>query len=208
VDAANTYFLRAGVDKSRFEFVVGDALQTLSEREIRVDTAFVLGLFYHLDYHINLMGKLWETGAQSMIVDTLTSPDRNKVDRFNNTIAFIRENTAPNENAANEIYPGARLSIVGYPSRNFMRMAFGAFGFSFEEVEWIQPLRRWGNEGLGDYEDHSRGTFVANRSDAVPQTPDVPVPQAAAPSMLRGLFAGVLRRAASRIDRRVLDEGN
>lgn len=42
----------------------------------------------------------------------MTSPDRHKVDRFNNTIAFIRENTVPNENASNEIYPGARLSLV------------------------------------------------------------------------------------------------
>ena len=84
VEGANAHFLRAGVDQSRFEFIVGDALQTLSEREIRVDTAFVLGV-YHLDYHVELIGKLRETGAQSIIIDTLTSPDRRKFDRFNNT---------------------------------------------------------------------------------------------------------------------------
>jgi cyclopropane fatty-acyl-phospholipid synthase-like methyltransferase len=200
VESANAHFSDAGVDASRYEFIVGDALEVLSSREIRVDTAFVLGIFYHLDYHVSLLGKLRETGAETMIVDTLTSPDRHEADNFNNTIAFIVEATDPNENASNEIYPGAHLSLVGHPSRNFMHTAFGAFGYSFAEIDWSKPIQRWGNSGIGDYETGTRGTFVATRSDRVGWPHQVAPPSGAASLSLRHVVAHQLRRVANRLD--------
>ncbi len=166
VQAAQEHFAAREIPPAKYSFVVGDALSTLGEKSPQADVVLVLGVFYHFSYHVELLKQLRATGAQTIIIDTLVSPD-GPPNRFENSIGFIAEAVDDVSNASNEIYPGAGVSIVGFPSRRAMAFLFNAFGYDLKEIDWTPYVAKWGVDGIQDYQDRSRGTFVANRlSDA------------------------------------------
>lgn len=189
VDAANGHFQASGVPSSKYSFIVGDALATLTERAIKVDVVLLFGVFYHFSYHVELLRQLRATDAETIIVDTLVSPEGPQ-GRFANSISFITEPVDDVSNASNEIYPGAGQSIVGFPSRAAMSFLFNAFGYELRETDWAPYVEKWGLDGLQDYKDRSRGTFVATRLDdaaakrALAETARYQTPAPAAPSLL------------------------
>jgi hypothetical protein len=166
VTAAQGHLAAKSVDPTTYGFVVGDALSSLAEGSLQAEVLLVLGVFYHFSYHVELLEQLRATGAQTIIIDTLVGPPGPQ-GRFANSISFIAEPVDDVSNASNEIYPGAGVSIVGFPSRRAMTFLFNAFGYDLREIDWAPYVAKWGVDGIQDYQDRSRGTFVANRlSDA------------------------------------------
>jgi hypothetical protein len=141
-----------GVASERYSFVVGDALATLRDRAIQVDTVFLFGILYHVYYHIDLIAALAEIGAEAIIIDTQLVPDGPK-GLYANVVSFWAEETEPISQGALEAYPGAGRALVGHPSRAAVRLFFRVFGFAIAEVDWKPHLAKWGaaGPGLADY---------------------------------------------------------
>jgi hypothetical protein len=188
VTQAEENFKLAGIDPDHFTFYVGDALAVMDAERIRVDTAMALGVFYHLHYHVALLQRLRQSGAAHIIVDTQVSPRMIWFSRFKNTISFVTEDVGHIQNGAAEAYPGAGVSIVGHPSRDAVGFLFSNVGFSVTEVDWRPLLAKWSKDGLKDYADGERITFIAERSSA-------PKITTARHSELRGWLRRGLRRA-------------
>jgi hypothetical protein len=158
------------VPRERFEFHSADALGFLRAARLQVDTVFLFGVFYHIHYHVELLKELWKTGAGAVIVDTQTCPDRGEpgpaAGRFGNVISLIAEEVDNISNAADEIFPGARISIVGHPAPQAVAFLLRAFQFEPSEVRWQPLLEKWGERGLEDYATGKRRTYVAVRRQA------------------------------------------
>ena len=166
VDVAERNLRAYGFDA---QFHAGDALETIRSDKPKVDTVFLFGVLYHVNYHVSLLRELWETHATSVIVDTWVAPNYGEAP-YGRNLSFQAERLDWIGNGANEIYPGAGVAIVGHPSRQAVRFFFRQFGFTIKEVPWRPYLRKWGREGLGDYVTGKRATFLATRapSDGLP----------------------------------------
>ena len=164
IDATKSHYSANGVPSANYTCIVGDALASLPEHSVRVDSVLLFGVFYHFSYHVDLLRQLRATGAETIIVDTLVSPE-GPPGRFANSISFITEPVDDVSNASNENYPGSGISIVGFPSRAAMTFLFNAFGYDLREIDWAPYVAKWGLDGIQDYDDRSRATFVATRLD-------------------------------------------
>lgn len=163
VKAAERNLLESGIPRERFEFHVGDALETIIRLGPDVDTVFVFGVLYHVHYHVALVRELWKTGASIVLVDTHVIRDGEDAGSPR-VVRFLTERVDSISTAADEIFPGAGTAIIGHPSRAFVRFLFESFQFDVSELPWQPHLARWGTKGLKDYAEGSRSTFVATRS--------------------------------------------
>jgi Protein of unknown function (DUF1698) len=147
-----------GIAPERYEWLSGDGYTVLSGRKTDCDTAFLFGVFYHVDNHVALARQIERTGAATVIIDTGING------LADNAVTF---GTESNESILNSPFPltdGAGRSVVGMPSREFVKFVFQELGFEVEEVDWSVYLKKWGTDGLHDYERGRRSTFVARRS--------------------------------------------
>jgi hypothetical protein len=167
-ETATETLLEYGTRRERFEFHNTDALDLLRRARLNVDTVFLFGVFYHIHYHVELLKELWKTGARAIIVDTHTCPDRegpkSAAGWFGNVISLIPEQVDNISNAADEIFPGAKISIVGHPSARAVTFLLRAFQFEPSEIPWQPFLDKWGKEGLEDYASGKRRTYLAVRT--------------------------------------------
>ena len=152
-----------GVKKSRFAFYSADALDYLRRNKVTVETVFLFGIFYHVHDHVGLVQELCRTKAQTILIDTAVSPDAEGGSRYANTVSLVAEKVDDISNSPYELYPGAGVALVGYPSRRAIRFLLEAFQFEVREVSWAPYLERWGLTGLEDYARGERTTFLARR---------------------------------------------
>jgi hypothetical protein len=155
VSNANGNMAHFAVSPDRFEFVVGDVFEVMKEREFRADTVLLLGFFYHNHRHVELAALAAGTGARHIILDTNIVPARENPGG-NALMKLIEE---PTEVEANAVV-ASEMAVVGYPSREAIRMIFSQHGFSMSEFDWA-PMR--GGADLVDYADERRSTFVLSR---------------------------------------------
>lgn len=118
----------------------------------------LLGFFYHVSSHVELVSLAARTGASAIILDTCMVPeDRSAPD--SGTMRYVEEATADEWNA---VGPGT-TALVGYPSRNAIRLIFRQFGYTqMREVDWPSLLDD--PTDLQDYATDARSTFVLSRS--------------------------------------------
>ena len=143
------------VPPNRYEFILGDVFQVMKQRTVQVDTALVLGFFYHTDRHVELASLLAATGASHIILDTNILPARENASGSALT-KFFSEPTSSEANAIGA-EPNA---IVGHPSRETIRLIFAQHGFTTMEFDWGPWL---GMHDLADYNEDRRSTFVLSR---------------------------------------------
>jgi 2-polyprenyl-3-methyl-5-hydroxy-6-metoxy-1,4-benzoquinol methylase len=76
VDQANFVFEVEGVERDRYEFVVGDIFETDLQQFGTFDVVLCLGLMYHISKHMNLMEKISEVNDDVLVIDTTLSRAR------------------------------------------------------------------------------------------------------------------------------------
>jgi Methyltransferase domain len=150
VELANQTFRDYGVDPDRYRFILGDVFDEMARE--RADTVLLLGIYYHISRHVDLARLVSETGARVIILDTCILPGDEGA-----LIRLVEESTA-GEGAG---IGGSETIVVGHPSRAAIKMIFGRFGFSVEEVDWSAYPED--QTALHDYNSGNRSTFVLKR---------------------------------------------
>jgi protein-L-isoaspartate O-methyltransferase len=182
VEATKKTFAEYQIAPERFAFHVGDILEFLNATRPTVDTVLLCGVLYHVHYHVALLQELRQTGARTILIDTIVvprlgapprpeevqafhrrTPPMRVIAQQENAIHLIVERVDDFSNAAAETFPGSGCALVGIPSYGAVVCLLEAFGFETEEVSWEPYLKRWGVRGLEDYAKGERATFLARR---------------------------------------------
>jgi hypothetical protein len=151
-------FNHYGVSPERYRFIQGDAFEVLQRERFAADTVLLLGFFYHVNSHTELVSLISETGASTVILDTGILPDVYAPGDLA-MIRFYEEPTGEERNAIG----ASPLAIVGHPSRNAIRLLFGHFGFhATKEVDW-SPMLVGDTAPIYEYANGTRATFVLSR---------------------------------------------
>jgi Methyltransferase domain len=149
VEQANQTFRDYGVDPDRYHFVIGDVFDELAEQ--KADTVLLLGIYYHVNRHVDLARLVSGTGATVIILDTRILPGNEGA-----LIRLVEESTTSEASGIGD----SETIVVGHPSRAAIEMIFGRFGFSVEEVDWSEQPK---DATLHDYNSGNRSTFVLQR---------------------------------------------
>jgi SAM-dependent methyltransferase len=153
---ARATFEHYGVDRAKYEFVLGDVFTSLKEREYRADTVLLLGFFYHVNRHVELAALISDVGARHIILDTAVV----RAESCPREAPIIELSTESSADEGAAIAATARV-IVGRPSRQAIRLIFGEFGFTVREVDWTGYKKDV--PALNDYWTGNRSTFVLSR---------------------------------------------
>jgi hypothetical protein len=153
---ARTTFEHYGVDRAKYEFVLGDVFASLKEGKFQADTVLLLGFFYHVNRHVELAALISGVGAKHIILDTAVVPPQTCP--TGTPIIELSTESSADEGAA--VGMTARV-IVGRPSREAIRLIFGEFGFTVREVDWT-PYKK-NVPALSEYWTGDRSTFVLSR---------------------------------------------
>jgi hypothetical protein len=162
VDSANQTFKLYEIPSDRYRFIVGDALEWLRREPVKADLVLLLGFFYHIWQHIELVRLVEATGARHVIVDTAILPDAG-LPQGAAMVWLMREKIALPSNQAIADHPGSNVALVGYPSRAAVRLMFDYFGFDCEEFDWRSLVAQGPLEGIADYAEGRRTTFLMTR---------------------------------------------
>lgn len=147
-----------GISPDRYRFIEGDAFEVLRSERLIADTILLLGFFYHINAHTDLVSLISATGASTIILDTVILPD----DHAPGDLAMVRFFAEPTDIERNAVGTSP-LAIVGYPSRNAIRLLFGHFGFNvMREIDW-SPMLVGDIAPICEYANGMRSTFVLSR---------------------------------------------
>jgi hypothetical protein len=138
------------------------ALEQLHEYGTRFDGVLLLGFFYHLWEHVELVKRIAATGARWVIVDTAVLPDRLTVAEAGPVVQMRLDPVEdPRMQAIADVGTNA---VVGYPSRSAVTFLFASFGFEVAEIDWSTILATGGDTSVvSDYGNGQRSTWVCNR---------------------------------------------
>jgi len=145
-----------GVDQAACRFIQGDVFEVLAREPIEADVVLCLGFYYHTLRYNELLTRIRQTGARTLIIDTLIRPDENEP-----MLRLFREPTARQGNAVRDDFTWGDDVLVGRPSMPAMRMMGGAYGFRLESwSDWGALLRDNPDaDGVGDYREGRRVTL-------------------------------------------------
>lgn len=152
-----------GFAEDRFDFVAGDVYTVLRQRQPKVDVVLLLGFFYHVARHVELIRLVTRTGARTVIVDSKIVPDAEVHPDRPVVIAFQLEDLSKEGAQALPEAAGAAKGIVGYPSRAAIPFLFGHFGFEAQEFDWPALIAADPHPDVSDYERGLRTTFRLTR---------------------------------------------
>jgi 2-polyprenyl-3-methyl-5-hydroxy-6-metoxy-1,4-benzoquinol methylase len=76
VDQANFVFEVEGVERDRYDFVLGDIFETDLREFGTFDVVLCLGLMYHISKHVELMEKISEVNDDVLVIDSTLSKAR------------------------------------------------------------------------------------------------------------------------------------
>jgi hypothetical protein len=153
---AKATFAHYGVDRAKYEFVLGDVFASLKEGNYQADTVLLLGFFYHVNRHVELAALISDVGAKHIILDTAVV----RAESCPREAPIIELSTESSADEGAAIAATARV-IVGRPSRQAIRLIFGEFGFTVREVDWTGYKKDV--PALNDYWTGNRSTFVLSR---------------------------------------------
>jgi Methyltransferase domain len=161
VEAAKQHMRRYGVDRRRYEFVIGDVHTEITRLEPdRFDTILCLGFFYHTAHHFWLLREFARLEPKYLILDTAI--DRNP----GYTITMTREETANRLMAVGE----GPLAWTGRISSRLLEDALLDAGFELSYFDWGAFVRNLKEPCPGvtetRYGDGTRVTIHASRRHA------------------------------------------
>jgi hypothetical protein len=155
VSKANDNMEHHGVDRDRYEFVLGDMFERIPETE-PCDIVFCFGILYHVNDHMRLLSTIAEFEPRTVIIDS-------NVSHIERAAIELRAPVAGNP-------PPVGAQLEGWPSKAGLDAMLSSFGWTFEYFDWP-------NSGLvdspkmDDYRVGRRASVVVDCGDAV--DPDV-----------------------------------
>jgi hypothetical protein len=159
--AAN--FERYDVDPTAYRFVAGEVYDVLARENLDVDVALCLGFLYHSLRYNELFSRIRDTGARTLIVDTLIWPDHDEP-----VLRLFSEPTERQGNAVADAFSFADEVLVGRPSYSALMLMATSYGFHFvSRSDWGGLLRDNPSlKGVRDYREGRRVTVRFQRDDA------------------------------------------
>jgi hypothetical protein len=156
-------FERYDVDPTAYRFVTGDVLDVLGRENLDVDVALCLGFLYHSLRYNELFSRIRDTGARTLIVDTLIWAEQDEPG-----LRLFSEPTERQGNAVADAFSFADEVLVGRPSYSGLLLMATAYGFHFvSRSDWGGLLRDNPSlKGVRDYREGRRVTVRFQRDDA------------------------------------------
>ncbi|HTK15840.1 MAG TPA: methyltransferase domain-containing protein [Acidimicrobiia bacterium] len=151
VSKANENMEQHGVDRDRYEFVLGDMFERIPETE-QCDIVFCFGILYHINDHMRLLSTIAEFEPRTVIIDS-------NVSHIERAAIELRAPVAGNP-------PPVGAQLEGWPSKAGLDAMLSSFGWTFEYFDWP-------NSGLvdspkmDDYRVGRRASAVVNCGDPV-----------------------------------------
>ncbi len=163
VKKAAENFSYYGVPTGSYDFVTGDAMESLSAlKAASIDVVMCLGFFYHTLEHMRLLLEARRLGAEYIIIDTSISAAKEPI------VALAFESTADTRNAVDYGLTGNNKALVGAPSRSGLLAMLDYAGYGAEFFDWQNnAVGDWTD--LPDYATHLRVTVRAQRRKTAPQ---------------------------------------
>jgi SAM-dependent methyltransferase len=163
VKKAAENFSYYGVPGGSYDFVTGDAMETLRTlKAASVDVVMCLGFFYHTLEHMRLLLEARRLGAECLIIDTSISPAEEPI------VALAFESTEDTRNAVDYGLTGNDKALVGAPSRSGLLAMLDYAGYRADFFDWQNSaVGDWTD--LPDYAAHLRVTVRAQRHKTAPQ---------------------------------------
>jgi 2-polyprenyl-3-methyl-5-hydroxy-6-metoxy-1,4-benzoquinol methylase len=155
---ARETFAFYGIADDRYRFVESDAFEFLSKCESGFDVILCLGFLYHTWRHIDLLAALCSLTPHHLILDTQIIPDKGGLPGLA-VAEFLTEAIHYEGNAVADASARKGCVVVARPSRQSLALLLAHFGYRMSEVSVARFLCN--SDGIPDYCEGSRGTFVA-----------------------------------------------
>jgi tRNA (mo5U34)-methyltransferase len=160
VDQANFVFEVEGVERDRYDFVLGDIFETDLRQFGTFDVVLCLGLMYHISKHVELMEKVSEVNDDILVVDTTLSKAAGSF------LEIVRQNP---DNPMDAVDRGLAMK----PTKQAIRNLVEEFGYS---VVTLEPDFRdeqgepaW--TGGHDYQGGARRAFICAKKTDLSRLP-------------------------------------
>jgi ubiquinone/menaquinone biosynthesis C-methylase UbiE len=163
VKKAAENFSHYGVPTGSYDFVTGDAMETLRAlKPASIDVVMCLGFFYHTMEHMRLLLEARRLGAEYIIIDTSISAAKEPI------VALFLESTEDTRRAVDYGLTGSKEALVGVPSRSGLLAMLDYAGYQAVFFDWQNnAVGDWTD--LPDYAAHVRVTVRAQRQKTAPQ---------------------------------------
>jgi tRNA (mo5U34)-methyltransferase len=153
IDQANLVFEAKEIDRSRYQFELGNFLKYPFGS---FDVVFCLGVLYHVSSPVELFDVMAATGAELLVIDTEVS------NLGGNVIALFTESVESARNAVEE-------ELVGYPTRGAISLLARKHGYQIAALS-TECVTDW--SGLGGRLKGTRAAFICSKTlslDALPR---------------------------------------
>ncbi len=161
VEQAGATLRGYGIAEDRFDLVAGDVFEVLAKQPAQVDVVLCLGFFYHTLRYNELLSRIRQCGADTLIVDTLIRPELTDA-----LIRIVPEPSARQGNAVQDEFSWGDEVLVGRPSFSAMKLLGEAHGFALEGWSDWGALLRDNPEATG-VRDYRHGRRVTLRYRAL-----------------------------------------
>jgi hypothetical protein len=156
VDNANKTFEQHGLEKDSYEFVCADLFEVFERDLSEVDTIFCLGIFYHITRHTELMTKIRQTKASTVIMDTnvclATAP----------IIELRQEDTRIEGFGTTDSDTVGTVKLTGLPSEPAVNLFLNHNGFVPQKIDWTEIISDQ-DQYVDQYRNGTRITVRATR---------------------------------------------
>ncbi len=153
VDQANLVFEAKGVDRSRYQFELGNFFEYPLGS---FDLVLCLGVLYHVSSPVELFNRMAGTGAELLVIDT-------RVSQLNgNLFVLYTEALDSYRNAVEE-------EVVAYPTRGAIAMLAGRHGYQAVALD-VGCITD--ETGMNGYRSGARASFICSKGrslDALPR---------------------------------------
>jgi len=110
-----------GIDRNRYEFVLGDMFDRIPETE-QCDIVFCFGILYHINDHMRLLSTIAEFEPRTVIIDS-------NVSHIERAAIELRAPVAGNP-------PPVGAQREGWPSKTGLDAMLSSFGWTYEYFDW------------------------------------------------------------------------
>jgi hypothetical protein len=124
VEAARRTFAAKGVDPGRYDFIVGDVHDVLTQGVARVDVVMCLGFLYHTLRYAELFAGIRATGARYVIVDSKVGPNTNRA-----VVRLVSNPVEIQSMAVEDRFSHNGKSLVGIPNPRAIRQMLRIYGY-------------------------------------------------------------------------------
>ena len=131
VDDAISFFDKLGLNSNQYKTHCGDMYDFLYERkdDLKVDTVFLLGVYYHVMDHYHLLKSIARLKPQTILIDS------GFVRSFRNSIHIQFEDPRKHLNALT-VFKGQTSEPVGFISLGLMIQLAWNLGYNCRPVVW------------------------------------------------------------------------